>query len=214
MTFLLTDANSNPIGGGNGQFVTDGDGKIVVDGLVPGTAVVAREIRTVKGYTLNGTPQTIEITANGAVAASGGRSQTTVAAASAGNSLTFYDNPLSTLVVHKYIAGTRNEPLPGVTFKVTDSSGKVVGPNDGVYVSDENGAFVVKDLEPGITVKVQETATVAGYELDGTPKDIVIKEASVQELTFRNRKLGTLVIKAQDSATKEPIPGVFVSTTR
>ena len=170
MTFRLTDSAGTPIGGGTGEFTTDGDGKIVVNGLVPGSTVVAREIRTVRGYTLNGTPQTIQITAAGAAAASLTGTQAAAASAGTGNALTFYDNPLSTLIVHKYVYGTKNEPLAGVTFKVTDSSGKVVGPNDGVYVTDETGTFVVNDLEPGITVKVQETETVAGYELDGTSR--------------------------------------------
>ena len=147
VTFRLTDGAGTPIGGGNGEFTTDGEGKIVVNGLVPGTTVIAREIRTVRGYTLNGTPQTIQITAAGAAMASPAGTQAAAAYAGTGNALTFYDNPLSTLIVHKYVYGTKNEPLAGVTFKVTDSTGKVVGPNGGVYVTDETGTFVVNDLE-------------------------------------------------------------------
>ena len=38
---------------------------------------------------------------------------------------------MATLILQKYISGTKNEPLSGVQFLVTDSSGAVIGPNNG-----------------------------------------------------------------------------------
>ena len=212
VTFLLTDANGAPVGSSNGEHVTDAAGRIVVNGLAPGMTVIAREIKTVNGYTLNGTPQTIQIAEAGATTVSTGAQSQEIAAA-AGNTLTFFDQPLSTLVVHKYVEGTENEPLAGVTFKVVDSTGAVVGPNDGVYVTDKNGTFVVKDLEPGLTIKVQETKTVEGFVLDGLPQDVFIEPATVHELTFWNQRQGSLTIIKLDSVTLQPLEGVEFKVT-
>ena len=99
VTFSVTDANGNPVG--TGEYVTDADGRITIPGLTPGTVLTVRETRTVRGYQLNGTPRTIQI-----------------GAAANGNSLIFYDEPLSTLIVHNYIRGTNHEPLSGVELKI------------------------------------------------------------------------------------------------
>ena len=53
--------------------------------------------------------------------------------------------PLTTLVVRKYVAGTDNEPLANVEFKVTDGSGAAVGPDNGIYWTDAQ--FNAIDIE-------------------------------------------------------------------
>ena len=97
-------------------------------------------------------------------------------------------------MIQKFIEGTDHEPLEGVHFLVTDSSGAAVGRSNGEYVTDEKGRIVITDLEPGTTVTAREVQTVEGYVLDGTPKSILIKEGEVQTLTFWNKKQGTVVI--------------------
>ena len=87
-------------------------------------------------------------------------------------SLSFYDEPLSTLVVHKYVKGTDNETLSGVTFKVVDGTGKNVGNSDGLFVTDANGDIMIPDLELGTVLKVREVKTVDGYVLNGTPHSV------------------------------------------
>ena len=52
VTFLITDANGGRIGAG--EYTTDRNGQITITGLAPDTTVIAREVRTVKGYVLNG----------------------------------------------------------------------------------------------------------------------------------------------------------------
>ena len=86
----------------------------------------------------------------------------------AANSLTFDNEPATTLIIQKFIEGTENEPLSGVAFKVTDDSGAAVGPDDGVYYSDKAGEIVLSGLEPGTTVKAREIKTVEGFVLDGS----------------------------------------------
>ena len=89
VTFMITDANGNRVG--NGEYTTDRNGQITITGLTPGTTVIAREVRTVKGYVLNGNPQTITI-GSGANALTSGASAGNGTAT--GNALTFYDEPL------------------------------------------------------------------------------------------------------------------------
>ena len=96
---------------------------------------------------------------------------------------------------------------------VTDSSGAVVGPSNGEYITDEAGRIVITDLEPGITVTAREIKTLEGYVLDGAPKSIEIKAGEVQTLRFYNEVKGTLVIRKLDSVTKEPLARVEFQLT-
>ena len=188
VTFYVTDGAGTPVG--SGEFLTDDNGTVTIPGFAPGETVIVREVKTVKGYALNGTPKTLKI-------ASGQE-----------NALTFYDAPLSTLLVHKYVDGTANEPLPGVTFKITDASGKNIGNADGIYVTDASGDITIPNLEAGTIIKAREIRTVDGYLLDGTPQDIEITKAAVNELTFWNVPAQTLIIEKRASDTDAPLQGV------
>ena len=178
----------------NGIYKTDKDGKIQIDGVVG--ALVVTEVETIPGYTIDPAHQTQTVQVNP------NDTQT----------LYFTNTPSTTLVIEKYIEGTTT-PLEGVTFLVTDSSGAVVGPSNGEYITDEAGRIVIDDLEPGTTVTAREIKTLEGYVLDGAPKSIKIKAGEVQTLRFYNSKQGTLVIRKLDSVTKEPLPGVEFELT-
>ena len=178
----------------NGIYKTDKDGKIQIDGVV-GTLVVT-ETATIPGYTIDPAHQT----------------QTVVVDPNDTQTLYFTNTPSTTLVIEKYIEGTTT-PLEGVTFLVTDSSGAVVGPSNGEYITDENGRIVIDGLEPGITVTAREVKTVEGYVLDGAPKSIEIKAGEVQTLRFYNEAKGTLVIRKLDSETREPLAEVEFELT-
>ena len=154
------------------------------------------EVETIPGYTIDPAHQTQTVQVNP------NDTQT----------LYFTNTPSTTLVIEKYIEGTTT-PLEGVTFLVTDSSGAVVGPSNGEYITDEAGRIVINDLEPGTTVTAREIKTVEGYVLDGAPKSIEIKAGEVQTLRFYNSKQGTLVIRKLDSVTKEPLSGVEFELT-
>lgn len=294
--FLLTDSSGNFIGTNNGRYVTNSAGEILVEGLTPGTTVVAREVRAKPGYLLDDSPQyalirsgeTVglefrnapagnlvivkrssagtheplegvefrityadgsfvpdehgqlssnglyytdregKITISGAVGTvvvtetasipgytidEATRTQTVAVHPNDTQTLYFYNQPETTLILQKFIAGTDNEPLAGVEFLVTDSSGAVVGPNNGVYTTGEDGRAVITGLTPGTTITARETRTVEGFVLDGTPQSIQIKEGEVQTLTFWNEQAGTLVIRKLDSVTHEPLPGVEFQLT-
>ena len=283
--FLLTDSSGNFIGTNNGRYVTNSAGEIVVEGLTPGTTVVAREVRAKPGYLLDDSPQYALIRSgetvglefrnapagnlvivkrsssgtheplegvefkityadgsyvpdeNGQLSSNGlyytdregkitisgvvgtvvvtetasipgytideaTRTQTVVVHPNDTQTLYVYNEPETTLVLEKFIKGTDNEPLAGVEFLVTDSSGAVVGPNNGVYITGEDGRAVITGLTPGTTITTRETRTVDGFVLDGSPQSILIQEGQVQTLTFWNSREGGVEIVKVSSADK------------
>ena len=113
--FIVKDSEGKPIGTDNGRFVTGSDGTVTVTGLTPNSTIIVSEDKAPIGYIKDETPKTI------------------VVKSGVPNSLTFDNEPATTLVIHKYIEGTENEPLAGVAFKVVDGSGAAVGTDDGVY---------------------------------------------------------------------------------
>ena len=282
---LLTDSSGNFIGTNNGRYVTNSAGEILVEGLTPGTTVVAREVRAKPGYLLDDSPQYALIRSgetvglefrnapagnlvivkrsssgtheplegvefkityadgsyvpdeNGQLSSNGlyytdregkitisgvvgtvvvtetasipgytideaTRTQTVVVHPNDTQTLYVYNEPETTLVLEKFIKGTDNEPLAGVEFLVTDSSGAVVGPNNGVYITGEDGRAVITGLTPGTTITTRETRTVDGFVLDGSPQSILIQEGQVQTLTFWNSREGGVEIVKVSSADK------------
>lgn len=132
--FIVKDSEGKPIGTDNGRFVTGSDGTVTITALNPNATIIVSEDKAPIGYIKEETPKTI------------------VVRSGVPNSLTFDNEPSTTLVIHKYIEGTENEPLSGVAFKVVDGSGAAVGPDDGVYYTDKAGEIVLNGLEPGTTV--------------------------------------------------------------
>ena len=173
-----------------GLYKTDLNGEIRVP--VVGTIVV-EETRTLPGFTIDPGTKRQVVTVNPA------DTQT----------LTVYNTPGTTLTIQKLVTGTKDKPLAGVEFLITDSSGAYVGPNKGIYKTDEYGRIVLSDLKPGTVITAKETATVDGFVLDGTPKSVEIKEGEAQTLTFYNTPVGGLeLIKVSESDKSQRIKGV------
>ena len=181
----------------NGIYYTNKSGEIRISGVV-GT-VVATETKTIPGFTIDEASHT----------------QTVVVNPNDTQTLTFYNKPTTTLILQKYISGTKNEPLAGVQFLVTDSSGAVVGPNNGYYTTDAAGQIVIEGLTDGMTVTAKEVKSVDGFVLDGTPQSIKIDQSqSPQRMTFWNERQGALIINKLSSLDrKTPLEGVTFKIT-
>ena len=192
---FVPDANGELFS--NGIYYTNKSGEIRISGVV-GT-VVATETKTIPGFTID------EAT----------RTQTVVVNPNDTQTLTFYNKPTTTLILQKYISGTKNEPLAGVQFLVTDSSGAVVGPNNGYYTTDAAGQIVIEGLTDGMTVTAKEVKSVDGFVLDGTPQSIKIDQSqSPQRMTFWNERQGALIINKLSSLDrKTPLKGVTFKIT-
>ena len=189
--FTVKDSDGRTIG----RYTTGTDGTVTVSGLAPNSTVVVSETKAPTGYIKDETPKNIVVRSGVA------------------NTLIFDNEPATTLIIRKFIEGTENEPLSGVCFKVVDGSGAAIGPDDGVYYTNKAGEIVLDGIEPGTTVIAREIKTVEGYVLDGTPQDILIKAGSVQQLTFWNKRAGTLVIQKKDSVSGAMIAGAQFQLT-
>ncbi|WP_300448188.1 SpaA isopeptide-forming pilin-related protein [uncultured Oscillibacter sp.] len=183
--------NANGHLSSNGRYTTNDAGEIRISG-VTGT-IVAKEVKCLPGYTIDPATQTQTVKVNPA------DTQT----------LKFYNVPGTTLTIQKLVTGTKDQPLAGVEFLITDSSGAYIGPNQGIYRTDEYGRITLSGLKPGTVITAKETKTVDGFVLDGTPKSIEIKEGEAQTLTFYNAPIGGLeLIKVSASDETRRIPGV------
>ena len=214
VTFLLTDGAGAPIGGGSGEYVTDANGRITISGLTPGMTVVAREVKTVKGYVLNTQPQTIIIgKASGQTTVSGAMTTATVtgtvtatSVTGSRNELTFYDEPTGSLTIIKRDAVTR-QALKGARFLVAFANGEYVPGNggetssNGMYTTDDKGMIVIKYLQP-CTVVIREVEAPKGYLLDDTPITVEIAANDAQTIEVFNKPVGGVELLKVDAADK------------
>ena len=199
--FQIKYANGQVVDNKNGQissngiYYTDRNGQIILSGVTG--AVVVTELETIPGYRID--PNT--------------RTQTVVVNPNDTQTINFYNTPTTTLIIRKFIEGTENEPLSGVAFRVVDGAGAAVGPDDGLYYTNKSGEIVLTGMEPGTVVIAREVKTVEGFVLDGTPQDIKIEAGHVQQLTFWNKRAGTLVIQKKDKVSGAFIAGAEFQLT-
>ena len=194
VAFKVIDGSGAAVGPDDGVYYTDHAGEIVLSGIEPGTTVTAREIKTVDGFVLDGTPQTILI--------KGGEVQ----------QLTFWNKRDCSLTILKQ--STSKEPLTGAVFHVTDEDGAAIGTNNGRYTTDRNGLITITGLQPGQVLVVTEEKAPSGYVKDPTPKTIKIKKDVANSLIFENAKTGSLVINKRSSVDKKtPLEGVTFKIT-
>ena len=172
--FELTYAEGGYVDNANGHlsskglYTTDTNGEIRVSGI-SGTVIV-KENKTIDGYTIDENTRT----------------QTVVVNPEDTQTLVFYNIPKTSLVIEKYVEGT-TDPIKGVTFLVTNSSGEFVGKSNGEYVTDGNGRIEITDLTPGETISAKEIKTLEGYILDSQPKSVKITEGEAHTLRFYNQ---------------------------
>ncbi len=134
--------------------------------------MTVRETKTVDGYVLDSTPQTIEIKGSGEA-----------------NELTFWNSRQGALVIKKLDSVT-GKPLAGVEFKVVYADGRYVDAeggklsSNGVYKTDANGEIRITGLTG--TIVVTEEQTLPGYTIEegSRPQTVVVREAEPQPLTF------------------------------
>lgn len=192
--FKVVDGNGGAIGPDDGVYYTDKAGEIVLEGIEPGTTVKVREIKTVEGYVLDGTPQDILI--------KGGEVQT----------LTFWNKKAGTLVIQKKDSVT-GALIPGAQFQLTYASGGYVDndnghlSSNGLYTTDDKGEIRIYGITG--TVVAREVKAAPGYVIDQSTQTqtVVVNPLDTQTLTFLNAPLCSLTIIKLDSVTGKPVPG-------
>ena len=192
--FYITDSTGAVVGNSNGYYVTDNAGTILIDGIDPGTTLIAKETAAKDGYVLDDTPQAAYIKAGQTV------------------TLEYRNAPKGSLIIVKKDSVT-GAPLKGVTFRVITSDGRFVAneggkvSSNGLFKTDADGQIILTGLTPD-TYVVTEIETIAGYVLDAEPQTVVVNADDAQTLTFTNTPEGGLLITKSDEDTGERISGV------
>ena len=176
-----------------GNYVTSANGSFTVTGLKKGY-YICEEVESDSGHVIDSAPQSFYIS---------GEDQDIV-------TLYFSNVPKGAVLVKKVSDDDKKLPLSGVEFFVTTSDGTVVGDNNGKFVTDSAGSFLVENIAPGTSLVVKETRAKPGYLLDDTPQTVQVKAGQTVTLEFRNKPLGNLVIEkwGRNGTKTIPLEGV------
>jgi uncharacterized surface anchored protein len=166
-----------------GNYVTDGNGLIILDRLEPGW-YKAVETKAPEGWLLDDTPQDFQVTANQFI------------------KLTFENKQLSSLQIRK-VSETDGTPLAGAVFEVRKQNGEYVGE----FTTGADGAVSIPNAAPGWYV-ISEKKAPEGFILDETARTVEVKPVTPTVVTFANKPLSGLKIIKTSGATGQPIEGV------
>ena len=179
-----------------GTYTTSANGAFTVTGCQVGTYII-EEIAADADHVISDAPKTVYLS---------GKEQDVV-------QVYFGDAPKGSLQVTK-VSTADNTPLSDVEFLVTTTDGAYVGSDNGRYVTDSKGSFVVSGIDPGTSLVVKEVRAKRGYLLDDTPQAVTIQAGKTSTLEFRNQPLGNLVIVKRSGADrKTPLEGVQFKLT-
>lgn len=173
-----------------GEKVTDQNGVCSWTGLKAGTYIV-EEVKPAPGYNIVEGPKTVYIS---------GKAQDVI-------TVSFDNSPDGTLLIKKVDAKNPTKVLAGAKFRVQYTNGTLLGNDNGIFTTDENGQITIAGLEPEKTIIVTEIEAPAGYIIDGQAQTIDIKSGKVVSITFKNAPKGELVIEKTDAATGKLLPG-------
>ena len=184
VVFLITDSTGAALGNSTGEFTTDRNGRIVLNGLTPGITVTAKEIRAAEGYVLDSMPQSITIKE--------GEAQV----------LTFYNKADGGLELIKVDGADKTKRIANTTFEIRRMDGGLV---DTITTGKDGRATL--SLDAGSYYAV-ETEAGAGYKLDNTPQYFTIEDGKTTTLTVTNTAISGILLHKTDSVTGKGIQGV------
>ena len=176
-----------------GNYVSSANGSFTATGLKKGY-YICEELESDGAHVIDSAPQSFYIS---------GEDQDIV-------TLYFSNAPKGAVLVKKVSDDDKKLPLSGVEFFVTTSDGAVVGDNNGKFVTDSAGSFLVENVAPGTSLVVKETRAKPGYLLDDVPQTVQVKAGQTVTLEFRNKPLGNLVIEkwGRNGTKTVPLEGV------
>ena len=173
-----------------GEYTTDDSGIIYIPNLEAGTYDV-QEISAPPQYVVDSTVHRV-----------------TLEAGKIGE-ITLRNSVKPTLRIVKVDSVTK-APIKGVTFEVRVTDGAKIGD----YVTDENGEILVTGLQAGTNYTIKEVATLPGYVLDETPKQITLEANKITTVQFENKAKSPVYILKLDAKTGKGVPGVRFRVTK
>lgn len=189
--FKITYADGSflPAEGGklssNGLYWTNSEGQIVLSN-VTGT-VVATEIQTIPGYTID--PNT--------------QSQTVVVNPDDTQELWFYNTPVGGVELVKVSAADKTERLPDAVFEIRRASDDALV--DTVTTGDTGTVFA--PLAEGDYYALEQESP-SGFRLDPTRHYFSVKDGEVTQEVIANEAISGILVHKISTADGEGIPGV------
>jgi len=161
-----------------GRYTTDPSGIIVLTGLIPGSYVV-REVQPPNNFTLSVTnTQTVFLQPDGHSVVE----------------IVFANDPYGSLLIAKRCE-VSGRPLANAQFRVTNSSGAVVGTANGLFTTNAQGEILVPNLRPDSYI-VTEIRAPDGFVLNSTPQTIRVNATgNTYRLEFTNSPMSSLIIR-------------------
>ena len=136
-----------------GNYVSSANGSFTATGLKKGY-YICEELESDGGHIIDSAPQSFSYLRRG----------------SGHCDPRLLNAPKGAVLVKKVSDDDKKLPLSGVEFFVTTSDGAVVGDNNGKFVTDSAGSFLVENVAPGTSLVVKETRAKPGYLLDHYPR--------------------------------------------
>ena len=189
--FKITYADGSflPAEGGklssNGLYWTNSEGQIVLSN-VTGT-VVATEIQTIPGYTID--PNT--------------QSQTVVVNPDDTQELWFYNTPVGGVELVKVNAADKTERLSDAVFEIRKASDDALV--DTVTTGDTGTVFA--PLAEGDYYALEQESP-SGFKLDSTRHYFTVRDGEVTQEVIENEAISGILLHKVDGTTGEGIPGV------
>lgn len=169
-----------------GNYVTSANGSFTTTWLKKGY-YICEEVESDGAHVIDSAPQSFYIS---------GEDQDIV-------TLYFGNSPKGSVILRKVDPTDNNRPLEGAVFYVTDSTGAVIGPDNGLYTTGSDGLVTISNIEPGTTIIARERQAPEGYELDESPQSIYVSnDGKARTLTFKNYPTGGLELTKVSSADK------------
>ena len=190
--FQLTYADGSYVDYDNGHmsskglYETDASGEIRITGIT-GT-VIAKELKTLPGFTIDPATQTQTVQINPADT----------------QYLTFYNTPVGNFELIKVVEGNESKRIPNVTFEIRRvSDGGLV---DTITTGNDGRAML--QLDAGNYYAV-ETKCPSEYKLDSTPHYFTMRDGGKgTTLTVTNKAVSGITLHKTDAVTKKGIYGV------
>ena len=174
------------------EVTTGSDGTVTVNELDAGTYYI-KELSTVKPYVVDGLTHSVIVKVS-ETATLELKNETAKGAIRITKTAYVLTGTTATATEYGQLHAPKYEVkgLPGCEFEVKDSSGTVIA----TIVSDENG-IAETGLLPFGTYTIQETKTVAGYDLD----------PSIYTVTLAYKDQNTPIVYAEQAISNKRIPG-------